>query len=71
MRHTCSMMGARDWAAGMAQQKFQQRIFLGAEINDASVTADAVRDAIDLEILEAKHRARDGCGGAAPRALWR
>jgi hypothetical protein len=47
--------GARDRTPGLAQQKLQQRIFLGAEVNDAPAAADAMRDAVDLQILKDKH----------------
>src|SRR5208337_4749525 len=45
---------AGDGAAGMAEEIFQERIFLGTQLNGLSIAADFVRDAIHLEILEAE-----------------
>ena len=59
--------GARDWTPGMAQQKLQQRIFLRAEVNDAPATADAMRNAINLQILKNKDIAHGTSAAAQHR----
>ena len=45
---------ARNRTAGVAQEKLQESVLLGAQFDGASGAADFMRDTVDLEILEEK-----------------
>jgi hypothetical protein len=38
----------------MPKQEFEKRVFLGAEVDDATGPTDAMRDTIDLQVLKDK-----------------
>jgi hypothetical protein len=46
---------ARNRLAGVTQQKFQQRVFFGTELDRAAGAPYLVRDAIDLQVFKREH----------------
>ena len=57
--------GAREHAAGIGGEVFQQRVFLGREFDAAAGAAHLLRQSIDLQIRHAQHARTCSPGPAA------